>query len=215
MVCLCNVHTVVSAQRDPALRFAVDSADLTTPDGAPLAWLMRKRGCAEQQRISGPDLMWRVLAEAEHVQIPVFMLGSTEATLNLLKIAMLSAFPKLQIAGLLAPPFRTLTLEEDTEITTIINTSGARLLMVGLGCPKQEIWIASHRQQLRAVMLGVGAAFDYHAGTLKRAPLWWQRHGLEWLFRLAMEPSRLLKRYLLTNTLFLLALPAELWRRRN
>lgn len=213
IVCLCNVHSVISAQRDPALRAAVDRADLATPDGAPLAWLMRKRGYAEQQRINGPDLMWRVLAEAERLQFPVFMLGSTAATLMLLKVAVQNTYPHLPLAGLLAPPFRTLTTAEDDAIVDTINDSGARLLLVGLGCPKQEIWMAKHRQRLHVVMLGVGAAFDYHAGTLKRAPPFWQQHGLEWLYRLAMEPSRLLKRYLVTNTLFLLSLPSELWRR--
>lgn len=213
LVCLCNVHTVISAQHDLALRAAVDSADLATPDGAPLAWLMRRRGCAEQQRISGPDLMWRILAEAERLQLSVFLFGSSDVTLAQLKIRIQSAFPQLQLAGLLAPPFRAMTAQEDAAVTTMIQASGAQLLMVGLGCPKQEIWMANHRQQLYAVMMGVGAAFDYHAGTLKRAPLAWQRYGLEWLYRLAMEPSRLFKRYLLTNTLFLLALPLELWRR--
>lgn len=213
IVCLCNVHSVISAQRDPVLRSAVDSADMATPDGAPLAWLMRKRGYVEQQRISGPDLMWRVLAEAERLQLPVFMLGSTDSTLAQLKVAIQSTYPQLPLAGLLAPPFRTVTAAEDDAIINAINNSGAQLLMVGLGCPKQEIWMANHRKRLHAVMLGVGAAFDYHAGTLKRAPPFWQQHGLEWLYRLAMEPSRLLKRYLVANTLFLLSLPSELWRR--
>lgn len=213
IVCLCNVHSVISARRDPALRAAVDSADLATPDGAPLAWLMRKRGYAEQQRISGPDLMWRVLAEAERLQLPVFMLGSTEATLAQLKVAVQKPYPQLLLAGWLAPPFRALTTAEDDAIVKSIHDSGARLLLVGLGCPKQEIWMAKHRERLHVVMLGVGAAFDYHAGTLKRAPQFWQQHGLEWLYRLAMEPTRLLKRYLVTNTLFLLSLPSELWRR--
>ena len=213
IVCLCNVHSVISARRDPALRAAIDCADLATPDGAPLAWLMRKRGYAEQQRINGPDLMWRVLAEAERLQFPVFMLGSTAATLMQLKVAVQNTYPHLPLAGLLAPPFRALTTAEDDAIVDTINDSGARLLLVGLGCPKQEIWMAKHRQRLHVVMLGVGAAFDYHAGTLKRAPPFWQQHGLEWLYRLAMEPSRLLKRYLVTNTLFLLSLPFELWRR--
>jgi N-acetylglucosaminyldiphosphoundecaprenol N-acetyl-beta-D-mannosaminyltransferase len=174
---------------------------------------MRKRGYAEQQRISGPDLMWRVLAEAERLQLPVFMLGSTAATLVQLKTTIQNAYPQLPLAGLLSPPFRALTSAEDEAIVKTINDSGAQLLMVGLGCPKQEIWMARHRERLHAVMLGVGAAFDYHAGTLKRAPPFWQQHGLEWLYRLAMEPTRLLKRYLVTNTLFLLSLPAELWRR--
>lgn len=213
IVCLCNVHSVITARQNAELRAAVDSADLKTPDGAPLAWLMRKRGYAEQQRISGPDLMWRVLAEAERLQLPVFLLGSTAATLAKLETAIQKAFPQLPLAGLQSPPFRALTVAEDEALIRTVNDSGAQLVMVGLGCPKQEIWMASHRKQLHAVMLGVGAAFDYHAGTLKRAPAFWQQHGLEWLYRLAMEPSRLLKRYLVSNTLFLLALPSELWRR--
>ena len=213
MVCLCNVHVVISARYDEALRQALQHSDMATPDGAPIAWLMRKIGWREQQRISGPDLMWRLMGEAARLQLPVFLLGSTENTQARLIQRLQTAFPDLRIAGSLSPPFRDLSAVEDDRIADIINLSGARLLFVGLGCPKQEIWMAAQRNRVQAVMLGVGAAFDYHAGVLVRAPQSWQRLGLEWLYRLYREPSRLMRRYLVTNSLFLLALPGELWRR--
>jgi N-acetylglucosaminyldiphosphoundecaprenol N-acetyl-beta-D-mannosaminyltransferase len=212
MVCLCNVHVVVSARNDEALGRALQLADMLTPDGAPVAWLMRKTGWPEQQRISGPDLMWNLMAEAERLQLAIFLLGSTETTLARLTQRLQQVFPDLQIAGMLSPPFRRLSASEDEQMVEIINNSGARLLFVGLGCPKQEIWMAAQRDRVQAVMLGVGAAFDYHAGVLRRAPHSWQRLGLEWLYRLCREPSRLMKRYLITNSLILLALPGELWR---
>ena len=213
IVCLCNVHVVVSARHDDALARALQLADMTTPDGAPLAWLMRKIGWPEQQRISGPDLMWHLMAEAERLQLPLFLLGSTETTLARLTQRLQQVFPNLQIAGTLSPPFRRLRPSENVQMANIINISGARLVFVGLGCPKQETWMAAQRDRVHAVMLGVGAAFDYHAGVLPRAPQSWQRLGLEWLYRLCREPSRLMKRYLITNSVFLLALPGELWRR--
>ncbi|MEY3791279.1 MAG: hypothetical protein RLZ09_2115 [Pseudomonadota bacterium] len=213
VVCACNVHSVISAKADSALKKALQSADMRTPDGAPLAWLMRKIGWPTQQRINGPDLMWKLLSASERLQISVFLLGSTESTLNHLEKKLCIAFPKLPLAGQLSPPFRALTAKEDDELIALISSSGARILFVGLGCPKQEKWMATHRQRLPIVMIGVGAAFDYHAGTLARAPKSWQRAGLEWLYRLAMEPQRLGCRYLVTNTLFLLALPGQLWKR--
>lgn len=213
MVCLCNVHSLVSARHDPALAAALALSDLNSPDGAPLAWLMRRRGWPEQQRLSGPDLMWRLLGEAARLQQPVFLLGGTTTTLDRLQTVLRSAFPALQIGGSLSPPFRALDDADNEQIITAIHASGARIVLIGLGCPKQEKWMAAQRGRLSAVMLGVGAAFDYHAGVLPRAPLAWQRLGLEWLYRLAQEPVRLASRYLLTNTLFLLSLPRELWRR--
>jgi N-acetylglucosaminyldiphosphoundecaprenol N-acetyl-beta-D-mannosaminyltransferase len=127
----------------------------------------------------------------------------------------MQAFPKLILAGRLSPPFRLQSFDEQQKIVANINRSGARIVLVGLGCPKQEIWMSAHRASIKAVMIGVGAAFDYHAGQLQRAPAAWQRLGLEWLHRLLQEPRRLMQRYLLTNTLFLLALPFELWRSRE
>lgn len=213
MVCLCNVHSLISARHHPALAEALQLADMRAPDGAPVAWLMRKAGWPEQQRISGPDLMWQVLGEAQRLQLPVFLLGGTAHTLDRLMPALRRSFPDLRLAGSLSPPFRILTSQEDDAIVQQIGLSGARLLLVGLGCPKQELWMAAHRHRLRLVMLGVGAAFDYHAGVLPRAPVSWQRAGLEWLHRLCHDPARLMRRYLITNSLFLLALPRELWKR--
>jgi N-acetylglucosaminyldiphosphoundecaprenol N-acetyl-beta-D-mannosaminyltransferase len=213
VVCACNVHSVISANADSELKKALTSADMRTPDGAPLAWLLRKIGWPDQQRINGPDLMWKLVSAAEQFQIPVFLLGSTESTLNHLDKKLRITFPKLPLAGQVSPPFRALTAKEDDQLVALISSSGARLLFVGLGCPKQEKWMATHRHRLPMVMVGVGAAFDYHAGTLARAPIRWQRAGLEWLYRLAMEPKRLGRRYLITNTQFLLALPGQLWKR--
>ena len=214
MLCLCNVHTLVTARYDQHLACALQHADLRLPDGAPVAWLMRRRGWIEQQRISGPDLMWQVLREAEKQRLPIYLLGGTPATLSQLRRCLMRAYPQLQLAGSSSPPFRALSADEQRSIAAQINRSGARIVFVGLGCPKQEIWMASQRASLSAVMLGVGAAFDFHAGHVRRAPLAWQRIGLEWLYRLLQEPRRLARRYVLTNTLFLLALPFELWRSR-
>lgn len=213
VVCACNVHVLVSARRDPELAAALAQADLCTPDGAPLAWLMRQQGWPEQQRISGPDLMWYVLGEAARLQVPVFLLGGTTATLNKLRTVLKKSFPPLRLAGQFSPPFRAFTEKDNHQIARMISTTGARLVLVGLGCPKQEKWMASQRGRIPAVMIGVGAAFDYHAGTLRRAPVRWQQAGLEWLYRLAMEPLRLCRRYLVTNILFLLWLPGQLWKR--
>jgi N-acetylglucosaminyldiphosphoundecaprenol N-acetyl-beta-D-mannosaminyltransferase len=215
MICLCNVHSVVTAKHDEALENALQQADLNLPDGAPIAWLMRQRSWPEQQRLSGPDLMWQLIREAEKLQLSVFLMGATPATLGRLRGVLRNAFPRLMIAGSLSPPFRPLNELEHGGFVDQINRSGASIVLIGLGCPKQEIWMAKWGNAISAVMIGVGAAFDYHAGSLRRAPPIWQRIGLEWLYRLLQEPRRLARRYLLTNTLFLLALPAELWRSRQ
>jgi N-acetylglucosaminyldiphosphoundecaprenol N-acetyl-beta-D-mannosaminyltransferase len=201
-VCICNVHSVVTTTSDVEFKIAVNNADMATPDGAPIAWALRQFGYASQERINGPDLMMKYLAEAERLGQTVFFYGSTDATLAKLRVALAKLFPGLRIGGTYSPPFRSLSLEEDEEIVEMINGSGANVVFVGLGCPKQEKWMAEHRGRINAVMIGVGAAFDYHAGVIKRAPIWWQRNGLEWLYRLGSEPRRLFKRYMVTNTLF-------------
>jgi N-acetylglucosaminyldiphosphoundecaprenol N-acetyl-beta-D-mannosaminyltransferase len=201
-VCICNVHSVVTTTTDVEFKIAVNNADLATPDGAPIAWALRWLGHPKQQRINGPDLMMRYLAEAERLGQSVFFYGSTDTTLTKLRSALALQFPGLHVSGSYSPPFRQLTLEEDEGAVNMINDSGANVVFVGLGCPKQEKWMADHRGRVNAVMIGVGAAFDYHAGVVKRAPLWWQRNGLEWLYRLGSEPRRLFRRYMVTNTLF-------------
>ena len=202
-VCICNVHSVITTTQDNAYAKIIDNADMATPDGAPIAWMMRRMGHIKQSRINGPDLMWKLCQQAEKSNQSVFFYGGTEKTLSLLKKKLEYTFPNLKIAGAISPPFHTLTPEEDAEIVQKINDSGTHILWVSLGCPKQELWMAEHRGRINAVMLGVGAAFDYHAGTLKRAPKWMQNHGLEWSYRLASEPRRLWKRYFVTNTLFI------------
>ena len=209
-VVLANVHVVVTAATEPDFGAVVAAADMATPDGAPIAWMLRKLGHAGQGRVSGPDLTWALLGRCEAENLPVYFFGSSRETLGLLAQRIVVAFPKLKVVGFEAPPFRPITPEEDAESVERINTSGAGLVFVGLGCPKQEHWMLAHRGRVNAVMLGVGAAFDFHAGTVSRAPAWMRDNGLEWLHRLASEPRRLWKRYLVTNTLFVLGAAKQL-----
>lgn len=213
-VCICNVHSVVTATRDPEFLKIINNADMATPDGAPIAWALRKLGFPSQERINGPDLMWKYLAEAQRLRHTVFFYGSTNTTLTRLLASIRKQFPRLHVGGAHAPPFRALTPEEDATEIDMINRSGANVVFVGLGCPKQEKWMAAHRGRVNAVMIGVGAAFDYHSGSARRAPIWWQRNGLEWLYRLASEPRRLMKRYMVTNTLFILGFSKQLISRK-
>jgi N-acetylglucosaminyldiphosphoundecaprenol N-acetyl-beta-D-mannosaminyltransferase len=213
VVCIINVHSVVTASRDAAFMHDIASADLNTPDGAPVAWMMRRLGQGTQARVSGPDLMHDYLAHAAASGESVFLLGSTESTLQALQARLLTTWPALRIAGAVSPPFRPLSAAEDQAIVDQINASAAGTVWVSLGCPKQERWMAAHRGRIHAVMIGVGAAFDFHAGTLRRAPPWMREHGLEWLHRLASEPGRLWKRYLVTNTRFIFGAAAQLLRR--
>jgi N-acetylglucosaminyldiphosphoundecaprenol N-acetyl-beta-D-mannosaminyltransferase len=202
-VCLCNVHSVVSAQGDPEYAEVLDRADLVLPDGMPVAWALRRRGFAGQPRISGPDLMWHCCEDLARDGEALFLYGSTRETLDRLADNLRAAFPALKIAGAISPPFRELTPEETDGVIEQVNGSGAHALFVALGCPRQEAWMARHRGRISAVMFGFGAAFDFHAGTVKRAPAWMQRSGLEWLHRLAAEPLRLWKRYIYTNAKFM------------
>jgi N-acetylglucosaminyldiphosphoundecaprenol N-acetyl-beta-D-mannosaminyltransferase len=202
-VCNCNVHSLIEASRDPRFKNVLGNADMVTPDGMPLAWMLRHLGFAGQQRIDGPDLMLRYCELAARRGDSIYLFGSTEKTLALLSRQLLATSPALRIAGTYAPPFYPPGEEEDRKIVASMNDSGAGVVFVGLGCPKQEKWMAEHRGRVGAVMIGVGAAFDFHAENVRRAPRWMQSRGLEWLFRLGSEPRRLWKRYLLTNTLFL------------
>ena len=202
-VCLCNVHSVVTSASDARLKAALDDADLALPDGFPVGFMMRRLGWAEQQRISGPDLMWEAMRRAEAACRAVYFFGSTEETLTLLRARARAEFPGLKIAGATSPPMRSIDHAFDDADAATINAARPDLVFVGLGCPKQEVWMRAARGKVDATMLGVGAAFDYHAGTLARAPLWMQQAGLEWTHRLMQEPSRLWRRYLTTNTRFM------------
>jgi N-acetylglucosaminyldiphosphoundecaprenol N-acetyl-beta-D-mannosaminyltransferase len=214
MVCICNAHSVVTAARDAAFMQALAAADMATPDGCPVAWMLRRQGAQGQTRVSGPDLMLDYLAHASEQGESVFLYGSTPQTLELLNAMLTARWPQLRIVGLYAPPFRPLTAAEDDEVVRMINGSAANTVWVSLGCPKQELWMAAHRGRIQAVMLGVGAAFNFHAGMAPRAPVWMRDHGLEWLHRLASEPSRLWRRYLVTNTTFLALALVQLIRAR-
>jgi len=202
-VALCNVHSLVTATQCQRFHDVIAKADLALADGAPVAWVMRREGAHDQQRLNGPDLMWRYLAVAERIGQSIFLYGGAEDTLSKLKDKIKTAFPRLEIAGAVSPPFRALTAEEDQAYVDQINQSGANVLFVSLGCPKQETWMAAHHGRIQAVMLGVGAAFGYHAGTIRRAPMWMQKIGMEWFYRLCSEPRRLFKRYAVTNTYFI------------
>lgn len=202
-VCITNVHSVVTAGQDAAFGQVIEQADMATPDGAPLAWMLRRLGHAGQQRINGPDLMWRYCQQAAARDESIFLYGASEHTLQLLQDRLCQQFPGLRIAGAISPPFRPLSAAEEEAFVAAINASGAGTVWVSLGCPKQEKWMAAQRGRIQAVMIGVGAAFDFHAGTVTRAPAWMREHGLEWLHRLASEPRRLWRRYLVTNSLFI------------
>ena len=209
-VCICNVHSVITARRDPAHADAIRSADLVTPDGAPVAWMLKQKGHRDQERIDGPDLMWRCCRKASEVGTGMFLYGATPTTLRRLEQRLRAEFWGINIVGSLSPPFRDLSPEEDAAIVDRINRSGAEILWVGLGCPKQEAWMHAHHGRVNAVMVGVGAAFDFHAGVVKRAPLWMRRNGLEWLHRVLHDPRRLAKRYLAANSIFIIAMLQDL-----
>ena len=202
-VCVANVHMVMEGYDYPDFRNVVNSADLVVPDGMPLVWTLRQQGFTGQERVYGPELSLRLLAAAEKKGIPIGFFGSTPKTLDLLVKNVHQQFPGVQIAYSFSPPFRPISPEEDELIVKEINSSGARILFVGLGCPKQEKWMAVHAGSVDAVMVGVGAAFDLIAGTKQKAPGWVQSIGMEWLFRLGQEPGRLWRRYIYHNPRFM------------
>jgi N-acetylglucosaminyldiphosphoundecaprenol N-acetyl-beta-D-mannosaminyltransferase len=200
----------MEAYDSAAYQKVINHADLTTPDGMPLVWMLRMKGIKNQTRVYGPQLMLYVLERAEQEQIPVGFYGSDETTLKKLASNMRERFPSLLVKYTFSPPFRKLDNQEDTEVIKAINDSNTRILFVGLGCPKQELWMAEHKEKISAVMLGVGAAFDFHAGNKPQAPTWMQTIGMEWLFRLLHEPRRLAKRYLYHNPRFMMLALLEL-----
>lgn len=201
-VSICDAHSIVRATRDESHRRHILGADMVTPDGWPVAWILRRTADPAQQRINGPDLMGRLLDEAEDRGLGIYLYGTTDATLDRLCQALARSHPRLRIVGRRSPPFRPLTPEEDAADIAHINASGAHLVMTGLGCPKEDRWMHDHRPAVRAVTLGIGAGIDFHAGTVSRAPQWMRDNGLEWFHRLAQEPRRLWRRYLVHNTLF-------------
>jgi len=202
-ICAANVHMVMEAYDSPSYQQVINDADIVTPDGMPLVWMLRRMGYPNQERVYGPTLMVKLLEMANDESIPVGFFGSTTDVMSKLVQNVQRDFPKIQIVYAYSPPFKQLSDEEDRQVTESINSSGTRILFVGLGCPKQEYWMHEHRGKVQAVMLGVGAAFDFIAGTKPQAPSWVQKIGLEWLFRLLSEPRRLWKRYIIHNPRFI------------
>lgn len=208
-VCCAAVNNAVLAWESPEYRRVMNEADLVTPDGMPLVWWLHLSGERGAARVYGPDLTLHLLQAAAHERLAVGFYGSDRHTVQRLTRRVLVRFPGLQIAYACAPPFREVTPEEDAAVCEQVRTCSVRLLFVGLGAPKQERWMAAHRGRIPAVMIGVGAAFDFLAGTKPQAPRWMQRAGLEWLFRLSTEPRRLGPRYLRQNPKFLALLALE------
>lgn len=210
-VCHANVHGVIEAWRDPVLRRVYNRAGLTVADGMPLVWLGRWHGHRTVRRVYGPDLMLALAARAATAGYRCYLYGGAPGVGDELAAVLRRRFPGLQVVGTDAPPFRALTVEEDEAAVRRINAARPDIVWVGLGCPRQEHWMAAHRDRLDApVLIGVGAAFDFHVGRVPQAPRWLMRLGLEWLFRLLQEPRRLWRRYLLYNPLFAALLVLEL-----
>ena len=198
-----NVHVVMMSYWQKSYRKILNQAALVTPDGMPLVWEMRILGIKQQTRVYGPDLMLSWCDRAAQKNIPIYLYGGTNETLAKLQINLKEQFPNLVIAGVHSPPFRELTKTEEVENRQRIQASGAKVVFVGLGCPKQEQWMARQKDQLAAVMIGVGAAFRFHSGEVSQAPRWVMKLGLEWLYRFGCEPQRLWQRYLINNPLFI------------
>jgi len=204
-VCVSGVHGVMESQQDRALKRIHNDAGLVTPDGMPLVWLCRLHGHAHVERVYGPDLMLALCARSLLKGHKHFFYGGAEGVPELLANNLRRRFPGLRVEGGYSPPFRPLSGEEDERIVDMINQADPDIVWIGLSTPKQERWMAEHVGRLTApVLIGVGAAFDFHAGLKRQAPHWMQRGGLEWLFRLATEPRRLWRRYLANNPLFVL-----------
>jgi len=209
-VCVCTVHTVMECQQNERMRRAVNRAGLATPDGMPLVWLGQRQSRAKVGRVYGPDLMLALCERSASCGYRHYFYGGVDGTPELLAEKLRARFPELHVAGTYSPPFRALTPSEDAHIVTQINQAAPDVVWVGLGTPKQDLWMAAHRDQLTApVLIGVGAAFDFHTGRIPQAPAWMQRNGLEWLFRLRHEPRRLWYRYLVYNPLFVLLVLAQ------
>ena len=202
-VCVSNSHTVVTAADDSDYMAVQNGACMVLPDGKPLSVVQRRKGYPEASKVSGPDVM-QLMMQEDYNKYRHFFYGGKKEVLDDLVSRLKMQNNGIQIAGYYSPPFRPLSDDEDLEIIKMINDSKPDFIWVGLGAPKQENWMAAHKDKLNGLMLGVGAAFDFHAGAIKRAPEWMQKCGLEWLYRLSQDPKRLFKRYLVTNTKFLI-----------
>ena len=211
-VCVSPVHPIMEAYDDADYRRIINSADLVTADGMPVVWAQKLLGHKQATRVYGPELTLRLCKQCEEEGVKVGFYGGSQSTLDQMITNLNTRFPKLEIAYTCSPPFRALSEQEDREVVEKLEKSGCQLLFIGLGTPKQDLWMHEHRDRLPMVQIGVGAAFDFIAGNKKQAPAWMQKNGLEWFFRLCSEPRRLWYRYLWHNPRFVMLLTLQLIR---
>lgn len=202
-VCFANAHMTVEAHLDKDFAHLVNRAAIVAADGMPLVKAYRYLYGIRQQRVAGMDVMASILPLCDREQLPVYLFGSSESTLAAIQMRLRHEHPTLKVAGTWSPKFGAFTPADNQKYIQEITESGARVVLVALGCPKQEKWMATHSNQIPAVLLGIGGAFAVYAGRQRRAPGWMQRWSLEWLYRLAQEPGRMFRRYAVTNTLFI------------
>ena len=202
-ICVSNVHTTVTSYEDASYCAVQNGGLMAIPDGGPLSTLGQKRGHKNMERTTGPSLMGEIFRIPTEKGYRHYFYGSEEETLELLYQKLTERYLGIQIVGMYSPPFRTLTEQEDKAVIARINETNPDFVWVGLGAPKQEKWMAAHQGKINGLMIGVGAGFDYYAENIKRAPIWMQKHNLEWVYRLAQDPKRLFKRYWSTNTKFI------------
>ena len=202
-ICVSNVHTTVTSYEDEEYRNIQNGGLMAIPDGGPLSSVGRRRGAKNMSRTTGPSYMGEIYKISTQYGWKHYFYGSTQETLDKLRVELEREYPGLQIAGMYSPPFRPLTNEEDQKIVEAINMAAPDFLWVGLGAPKQEKWMAAHQGRVKGLMVGVGAGFDFFAGNIKRAPEWMQKTNLEWFYGLVQDPKRLFKRYFMTNSKFI------------
>ena len=209
-----NVHMYIEAYQNEDFRALINKADIVTPDGQPLAWMLRLLYGIRQDRVAAMDFVPDILQRMQQEKLPVYFYGGTQEMLDKTATFVRQAYPSLMLAGMYSPPFRALSAEEEDEIATMINKAAPALIFVFLGCPKQEKWMAKMKGKVNAVMTGVGGALPVTIGMQKRAPKWMRNFGLEWLFRFLQEPRRLFKRYFTTNSIFIWVMFKEFIKQR-
>ncbi len=202
-VCYANVHMTIEGHWSPGFAAIVNNAHIVAPDGMPLVKAFKSLYNIDQDRVAGMDMLPSLIAACEKENLSIFFFGSTDETLQAMRQRMEKEHPRLRIAGMFSPPFGSLNAANNAKYAQLINESGANLVMVALGCPKQETWMSQNYEKIQAVLLGVGGAFDVYAGVRKRAPQWMQNMSLEWFYRLVQEPRRMFKRYFVTNSLYI------------
>lgn len=215
-ICAANVHMVMEAHDDVAFRALVNGAELVVPDGVPTVWALRELGLPQRHRVRvTPDLLVELLVVCELKGVKLGLYGGTHEILRAFSAFLLNATPQLEVVYAYSPPFRSLTVAEDERVVEQITAAGVQLLLVGIGCPKQEAWMAAHADRMNCVMFGVGAAFDMFGGRTRNAPVWMRDTGIEWLFRLFSEPRRLWRRHLFNDPRFLALFALQSMRERS